>query len=124
MSVEKKLEKICKGLIKFWDERQNETQPQKASCEAFSRCHDMEPDKLEEFYQAREKDLESVVAIIPGTHGEKYQPAEMVDGFVAWNKYLSQSDPSVPTNKTWTRWILKQMDEENDYYEMFIGNTF
>ena len=48
----------------------------------------------------------------------------MVDGFVAWNKYLSLSDPSVPTNKTWTRWILKQMDEENDYYEMFIGNTF
>ena len=48
----------------------------------------------------------------------------MVDGFVAWNKYLSQRDLSVPTNKTWTRWILKQMDEENDYYEMFIGNTF
>ena len=32
----------------------------------------------------------------------------------------SQSEPSVPTNKTWTRWIMKQIDEENDDYEMFI----
>ena len=120
-NVEKMLKKVCKDLIKAWDERQNETDLQKASSKAFGKCRTPKADKLEEYYQAREEDLKSVVQQVPGTHGEKYQPSEMVDGFVSWNKYLSRSDLGVPMSKVWTSWILKIIDEEKyDDYEMFI----
>ena len=45
--------KICKDLISAWDERQSETELQKASIKTFGKSFFPEPDKLEEFYQAR-----------------------------------------------------------------------
>ena len=121
MKVEKNLEKICKDLIKAWDERQSETELQKTSIKAFGQSYSPEPDKIAEFYQAREKDLESVVETVPGTLGEKFEPSEMVDGYAAWNKYLCQGDYNVPMNKKWTLWIQKLLkDEKYDDYAMFI----
>ena len=119
--VEKNLEKICKDLIKAWDERQSETESQKTSIKAFGLSYTPDPDKLADFYQAREQALKSVVETIPGTLGEKFEPSEMVDGYAAWNKYLCKSDSTVPMNKKWTLWIQKLLkDKKYDDYATFI----
>ena len=45
----------------------------------------------------------------------------MMDGYVAWNSYLSQGDSNVPMNKKWNQWILKMLKEDkHDAYSMFI----
>ena len=111
-SVEKNLVKICKDLLNAWDERQTETGLQKASIRAFGSSLVPEEGKLEEFYRNSENLLQDVVEKIPGTHGEKYQPSEMVDGFVAWNKNLNDSDKSIPMNKSWREWISKLTKED------------
>ena len=111
-SVEKNLVKICKDLLNAWDERQTETGLQKASIRAFGSSLVPEEGKLEEFYRNSENLLRDVVEKIPGTHGEKYQPSEMVDGFVDWNKYLNDSDKSIPMNKSWREWISKLTKED------------
>ena len=121
MKVEKNLEKICKDLIKDSDERQSETELQKTFIKAFGQSYSPEPDKIAEFYQAREEGLQSVVETVSGTLGEKFEPSEMVDGYAAWNKYLCQGDYNVPMNKKWTLWIQKLLkDEKYDDYAMFI----
>ena len=65
--------------------------------------------------------IKELISTIPGTHGEKYNPAEAVNGFVSWNKFLIKSDTSVPLNKLWKAWIL-MLTEHNmqDEYSMFI----
>ena len=47
----------------------------------------------------------------------------MVDGYVAWNKYYSDSDEGegVPVNKIWAVWIEKvSRDGKYDDYSLFI----
>ena len=116
-NVERNLEKICKDLLKAWDERQTETELQKASIEAFVNVSIPEPDKLKDYYEARENDIKSVVSKVPGTHGDKYDATEMVDGYVSWIKYMTESDQNVPINKKWSSWImkLKKVDKVDDY---------
>ena len=120
-SVEKNLVKICKDLLNAWDERQTETGLQKASMRAFGSSLVPEEGKLEEFYRNSENVLQDVVEKIPGKHGKKYQPSEMVDGFVAWNKYFNDSDKSIPMNKSWRQWISKLTKEDkHDDYSLFV----
>ena len=119
--VEKNLKKICKDLIKAWDERQSETNLQKASIKAFGMSHAPGSDKLDEYYQAREMALKTVVETVPETFGDRYQASEMVDGYVAGNKYLCRSDAAVQMNKKWNLWISRLLKEDKyDDYAMFI----
>ena len=105
-SVEKKLVKICKDLLLIWDERQSETELQKASIKAFGKVvvMDAEQDTLGEHYKVCSDLLKEVVDHIPGTHCERFMPAEMVDGYVAWNRYWNESDQDVPVDKQWILW--------------------
>ena len=48
----------------------------------------------------------------------------MVDGFVAWNNYLSETDDDIPINKKWAAWLrrvsqLGKMDDYSVFIEFF-----
>ena len=122
-SVEKKLVKICKDLLLAWDERQSETELQKASIKAFGKVVvvDAEKDTHGESYNLCEDLLKEVANHIPGTNGEKFLPAQIVDGYVAWNKYRNESDQDVPVDRQWILWISKVKREGSyDEYAVFI----
>ena len=62
-----------------WDERQIESELQQVSIKAFGRPITAVQERLEDYYDKLEEALKNVVEKIPGTHGEKYLPKEMVD---------------------------------------------
>ena len=69
----------------------------------------------------RKQELEAVIECIPGSNKDKFEATEMVDGFVAWNKYQIEADDSVPMNKKWSAWIAKLKSKYNcDDYSVFI----
>ena len=41
----------------------------------------------------------------------------MVDGFVAWNNYLNETDDDIPMNKKWAAWLrrVSQLGRMEDY---------
>ena len=120
-SVEKSLMLICKDLLKVWNERQTETGLQKAALEALGKVHEPDPDNIQGYYKAREQALKVVVEYIPGTHKQKYDAAEMVDGYASWNRFQVQADKNIPMNKKWIAWISKMKNSDKfDDYSMFI----
>ena len=70
-SIEKKLQMICQDLLLAWDERQTESELQKASIAAFGEPVVFDQDKLIEHYEFCERALRDIVRNIPGTHGER-----------------------------------------------------
>ena len=119
--VEKSLMIICKDLLKAWDEMQAETKLQKAAIEAFGKPHIADPENLESFYRDRTYELSSIIETLPGSHKDKYEAVEMVDGFVAWNNYLSETDDDIPINKKWAAWLRRvgKMDDYSVFIEFF-----
>ena len=82
--------------------------------------HTPDPSNLQSYYQERQQELEAVECI-PGSNKDKFEATEMVDGFVAWNKYQIEANDSVPMNKKWSAWIAKLKSKYNcDDYSVFI----
>ena len=112
---------ICKDSVKVWDNRQTETGLQRVALKAFEKGHTPDPSNLQSYYQERQQELEAVIECIPGSNKDKFEATEMVDGFVAWNKYQIEADDSVPMNKKWSAWIAKLKSKYNyDDYSVFI----
>ena len=61
---------------------------------------------------------------MPGRQKDKYDTVELIDGFVAWNKYLAETDKNVPMNKLWVAWTLRlkntgKIDDHSLFIEFF-----
>ena len=69
-------------------------------------AHIADSDNLGSFYNDRTSELINIIEALPGNHKEKYDTVEMVDGFVAWNIYLNETDNNIPMNKKWAASLL------------------